>query len=112
MVDKGVAFVDLPEGYAGWLADLKGRIYAAQQRAVLAVNSELVRLYWQIGCEILDRQAEQGWGAKVIDRLAHDLRQTFPDMKGFSARSLKYMRSFAQAWPDEEFVQQVAAQIP
>jgi len=101
-----------PEGYADWLADLKNRIHTAQQRAALAVNRELVPLYWQIGRDILVRQAEQGWGAKVIDRLAEDLRAAFPDMKGFSPRNLKYMRAFAEAWPDAEFVQAVLAQLP
>lgn len=69
-------------------------------------------LYWQIGRDILPRQTEQSWGAKVIDRLAHDLRTAFPDMKGFSPRNLKYMRAFAAAWPESEFVQQAAAQLP
>ncbi|MDQ1817432.1 PDDEXK nuclease domain-containing protein [Massilia sp. CCM 9210] len=101
-----------PSGYAEWLVDLKGRIHTAQQRAALAVNRELVGLYWHIGSEILARQAKQGWGARVIDRLAQDLRSAFPDMKGFSPRNLKYMRAFAQAWPEPEFVQQVAAQLP
>ena len=101
-----------PQGYADWLADLKGRIHSAQQRATLAVNRELVLLYWQIGRDILARQTEQGWGTKVIDRLAQDLRAAFPDMKGFSPRNLKYMRSFAEAWPDAEFVQEVLAQLP
>jgi predicted nuclease of restriction endonuclease-like (RecB) superfamily len=71
-----------------------------------------VLLYWQIGRDILVRQAEQGWGGKVIDRLAHDLRTAFPTMKGFSPRNLKYMRAFAEAWPDTEFVQAVLAQLP
>ncbi len=101
-----------PEGYAAWLLDLKGRIHSAQQRATLAVNRELVLLYWQIGQDILARQTEQGWGTKVIERLAQDLRIAFPDMKGFSPRNLKYMRAFAQAWPDEQFVQAVLAQLP
>jgi predicted nuclease of restriction endonuclease-like (RecB) superfamily len=101
-----------PEGYADWLADLKARIHTAQQRATLAVNRELVLLYWQMGRDILARQSEQGWGAKVIARLAHDLRAAFPEMKGFSPRNLKYMRAFAQAWPDAEFVQGVLAQLP
>ncbi|MGF6780874.1 putative nuclease of restriction endonuclease-like (RecB) superfamily [Paraburkholderia sp. GAS334] len=69
-------------------------------------------LYWQIGRDIAQRQQAQGWGAKVIDRLARDLRSAFPDMRGFSPRNLKYMRAFAQAWPDGEFVQQAAAQLP
>jgi predicted nuclease of restriction endonuclease-like (RecB) superfamily len=78
----------------------------------LAVNRELVLLYWQIGRDILDRQGREGWGTRVIERLAQDLRSAFPDMKGFSPRNLKYMRSFAEAWPDAEFVQQAAAQLP
>jgi predicted nuclease of restriction endonuclease-like (RecB) superfamily len=101
-----------PEGYADWLADLKARIHNAQQRATLAVNRELVLLYWQIGRDILTRQAQQGWGTKVIDRLALDLRAAFPEMKGFSPRNLKYMRAFAEAWPDESIVQGVLAQLP
>lgn len=112
MNDKAPALTAPPEGYADWLVDLKGRIHAAQQRAALAANSELVLLYWRIGRDILDRQADLGWGAKVIDRLAHDLRLAFPDMKGFSPRNLKYMRAFAQAWPEEAFVQGVLARLP
>ncbi|MBF8272028.1 MAG: hypothetical protein HW380_1133 [Magnetococcales bacterium] len=101
-----------PNGYADWLAELKSRIHTAQQRATLAVNRELVLLYWQIGRDILERQAREGWGSKVIERLAHDLRTAFPDIKGFSTRNLKYMRAFAEAWPETEFVQQAAAQLP
>lgn len=112
MSDKPISLETVPEGYAEWLADLKGRIHSAQQRAALAVNRELLLLYWQIGRDILMRQAEQGWGAKVIDRLAHDLHTAFPEMKGFSPRNLKYMRAFAEAWPDAEFVQAVLAQLP
>ena len=81
-------------------------------RVVLAANSAMVLLYWDIGRVILDRQASEGWGAKVIDRLAADLREAFPDMKGFSPRNLKYMRAFAAAWPDRTIVQQFAARIP
>lgn len=112
MTDKPVSLTSAPQGYADWLIELKGRIHTAQQRATLAVNRELVGLYWQIGRDILARQAEQGWGAKVIERLAHDLRAAFPEMKGFSPRNLKYMRAFAEAWPDESFVQAVLAQLP
>lgn len=110
--DIPAALMETPGGYADWLADLKTRIHTAQQRATLAVNRELVLLYWQIGRDILERQTRQGWGAKVIERLGHDLRTAFPDMKGFSPRNLKYMRAFADAWPDTEFVQAVLAQLP
>ncbi len=68
----------LPEDYTPWLAELKTRIQQAQQRATLAVNRELVLLYWQIGRDIGERQTAQGWGTKVIERLAHDLRAAFP----------------------------------
>lgn len=98
--------------YESFLRDLKSRIQTAQVRAALAVNRELVLLYWQIGQDILLRQEQQGWGTKVITRLAKDLSQAFPDIKGFSQRNLKYMRSFAEAYPDQQFVQQLAAQIP
>ena len=101
--------VVLPTDYANWLTSLKQRILVTQQRAVLAVNRELVLLYWQIGRDILERQQAQGWGAKVIDRLAVDLTAAFPDMKGFSRRNLLYMRSFSEEWPDVEFVQQAVA---
>ncbi|MDN6875121.1 PDDEXK nuclease domain-containing protein [Pseudomonas citronellolis] len=112
MTDKPTSLSSAPQGYADWLADLKGRIHAAQQRATLAVNRELVQLYWQIGRDILQRQAAQGWGAKVIERLAQDLRTAFPNLKGFSRANLMYMRAFAEAWPDAEIVQQAVGQLP
>ena len=99
-------------GYDGFLRDLKQRIQTAQIKAAVAVNTELVLLYWSIGRDILTRQAEQGWGAKVVDKLSADLRREFPDMKGFSRTNLLYMRAFADAYPEEAIVQQVAGQIP
>lgn len=104
--------VPLPPDYAAWLAELKTRIHSAQQRAALAVNRELVLLYWQMGQDILQRQSREGWGSKVIERLAQDLRSAFPEMKGFSRANLMYMRSFAEAWPDPQVVQQAVGQLP
>ena len=92
--------------------DLDQVFVAEEQRATLAVNRELVLLYWHIGRDTLSRQADQGWGAKVIARLAHDLRTAFPEMKGFSRANLMYMRAFAQAWPDAEVVQQAVGRLP
>jgi len=106
------AAAPLPAGYVELLEDLKRRIREARVRAALSVNRELVLLYWHIGREILKRQKQEGWGAKVIDRLARDLRREFPDMKGLSRANLFYMRAFAEAYPDEQFVQQLAGQLP
>ena len=89
--------IPLQSGYVAWLAELKLCIHNAQQRAALSVDRDMVLLYWQIGRDILDRQGREGWGAKVIDRLAQDLRSAFPYMKGFSPHNLKYMRAFAEA---------------
>jgi predicted nuclease of restriction endonuclease-like (RecB) superfamily len=102
----------IPKGYSSFLAEPKERIRHAQLRAVLSVNRELVLLYWSMGRDILARQRDQGWAVKVIDRPAGDLRKAFPEMSGLSARNLKYMRAFAEAWFNAQFVQQVAAQIP
>jgi len=110
MTETSPALAEPPAGYAEWLAELKGRVHAAQQRSALAINTEMLALYWQLGSDILARQRQHGWGAKVIDRLSHDLRTSFPDLGGFSPRNLKYMRAFAAAWPDGSFVQQPAAQ--
>lgn len=98
--------------YSEWLQMLKGRIEGAQGRAALAVNTELVSLYWTIGDEIIRRQEEHGWGARIVDRLAQDLRISYPEMRGFSPRNLKYMRKFAMEWPREAIVQGSLAQLP
>jgi predicted nuclease of restriction endonuclease-like (RecB) superfamily len=102
----------LPNDYADWLFSLKQRIVGARQRAALSANQEQIRLYHDIGREILDRQDRQGWGAKVIVRLSADLQAAFPDMKGFSGRNLKYMSYFAKICPDLQIGQQTAAQLP
>ncbi|MDN5940924.1 MAG: DUF1016 N-terminal domain-containing protein [Nitrospira sp.] len=101
-----------PEDYANWLVGLKQRISGARQRALLSANEEQIRLYHDIGCDIQNRQSRQGWGAKVIDRLSVDLRDAFPEMKGFSSRNLKYMGFFAKMCPDLQIGQQSAAQLP
>jgi predicted nuclease of restriction endonuclease-like (RecB) superfamily len=98
--------------YQELLISLKQRIRTSQIRAALAVNRELILLYWQIGREILLRQSQQGWGAKVIDRLSQDLRGEFPELKGLSRTNLLYMRAFAEAYSEEQIVQQVVGQIP
>lgn len=103
---------ELPADYATLLADLKQHISNERLRVVFSANAAMVLLYWDIGQVILERQAKEGWGAKVIDRLSSDLREAFPDMKGLSPRNLKYMRAFAGAWHDRTIVQRVVAQLP
>ncbi len=100
------------DGYPELLEELKGRIQVARVKAALAVNAELVRLYWGIGRDIIRKQEEQGWGAKVMERLSEDLRRAFPGMKGLSVRNLKYMRDLAKAWSGDPNGQQLVAQLP
>jgi predicted nuclease of restriction endonuclease-like (RecB) superfamily len=110
--DERVAdLISLPAGYQELLQDVKQPIRRAQVRAAFAVNRELILLYWSVGRDILVRQQAEGWGTKVIDRLAKDLRAEFPGVEGFSPRSLKYMQSFAEDWTEEAIVQHLAAQL-
>lgn len=102
----------LPVDYADWISSLKKRIAGARQRIVLAANEEQIRLYHEIGREILERQNQQGWGARVIEHISSDLRDAFPEMKGFSSRNLKYMQFFARCCPELKIGQQSAAQLP
>jgi predicted nuclease of restriction endonuclease-like (RecB) superfamily len=107
------ALTAAPKGYAAWLADVKVRVRAAQMRASLAVNRELIARYWSIGRDLLDRQAKSKWGDGVIARVSADLHAEFPNMEGFSTSNLKYMRRFAEAWPDLGSIgQQLVDQLP
>jgi len=100
-------------GYADLLADLKTRIRSAQVRAVLAVNAELVQLYWDIGRIIDDRQQREGWGSAIIPRLARGLHNELPDLKGFSERNIGRMIALYRAYPEPEaFLPQPAAKTP
>ena len=103
---------ELPTDYSKFLGEVKRVVAAVRTRTLLAANVEMTMMYWQLGRMILARQDAAEWGAKIIDRLSIDLKKTFPGMSGFSPRNLKYMRKFAAAWPDGEFVQRTVAQIP
>jgi predicted nuclease of restriction endonuclease-like (RecB) superfamily len=102
----------LPPNYNRFLQDLKQRIRTAQVKAALAINQEMVMLYWTIGRDILNREEQEGWGAKVVDRLAKDLKAAFPDLTGFSARNMRYMKALAEAYPDEAMLQRCVAILP
>lgn len=96
--------------YVALLEAVKDEIAASRVRAARAVNAELISMYWRIGALILERQAAQGWGARVIERLAADLRASFPNARGLGRRNLHYMRAFAEAWPEK--VPQPVAKLP
>ena len=100
----------LPADYANWFADLKSNIAKTRLKVIISSNAAMVLfLYWEIGKRILDKQKNESWGAKIIDRLAVNLKKRFPRYEGFSPRNLKYMRAFADAWPNYEIVQEVLA---
>jgi predicted nuclease of restriction endonuclease-like (RecB) superfamily len=106
-----------PRSYEEFFEDIKGRIRSAQARAARAINAELIDVYWQIGQEIVRRQAKEGnrrgrGGPKIVERLSADLRAAFPGARGFSVRSLRYMRAFAVAWPEREMLQSDIAALP
>ena len=116
--DGGAQFpvAPTPGSVPGWypelLASVAARVETGQRRAVAAANQEMLATYWAIGSDILARQDQEGWGARIIDRLSADLRERFPDASGYSPRNLKYMRAFAAAWPEPPIVQRSVAQLP
>ena len=104
--------------YESILTNIKEKIKRARVNANIALNASMLNIYWEIGNFILSQQGNEGWGSKVVERLAKDLKSEFPDMKGFSSRNLKYMRAFAEAYPQFgshnepfKFVQGSLAQI-
>lgn len=103
--------VFLTAEYAKTLGDLKHQIQEAQIRAAVSVNRELIRLYWSIGALIISKQSNHGWGEKIVARLANDLRNAFPEMKGFSLTNVKYMAQLAKEYPDFLIGQPPAGQI-
>ncbi len=87
--------------YVALLEAVKAEFAGSRVRAARAVNAKLIGMYWRIGALILERQAVQGWGARVIERLDADLRASFPNAPGLERRNLHYMRAFAEAWPED-----------
>ena len=112
MIPVAPLLSEMSDGYLRFIDGIKTEIQNQRIAVVLNANVSMICLYWKIGRAILDMQEKEGWGAKVIDRMAADLKEAFPEMSGFSPRNIKYMRKFAECWPDFEIVQQVVAQIP
>ncbi len=102
----------IPEGYEAFLRDLKTRIRSAQVKAAVSVNREMIVLYWEIGKALVERQEHAGWGKAVVERLARDLRNAFPDIKGFSRSNIYAMRQFFLTYRDADSnVQQLVGQV-
>ena len=102
----------MPDSYSVFLGNLKKRIQQERLKVVLSANAALVMMYWDIGRSILQKQNNEGWGAKVIDRLSLDLKYAFPEMSGFSPRNLKYMRKFAESCLIEELCKRCLHKLP
>lgn len=103
---------EMGESYLKFIEEIKKEIQKQRISVVMNANTSMICLYWNIGKAILVKQEQEGWGAKVIDRMSKDLKDAFPEMSGFSPRNIKYMRKFALCWQDEKIVQRVVAQIP
>lgn len=116
--EKGVVFPappassSMPDWYGEMFNNISQLVAEGRRRVMWTANVQMSMMYYQIGIEILNRQDAEGWGAKVVDRLSADLKKSFPEMHGFSPRNLKYMRRFAESWPDEQIVQRCVAQLP
>lgn len=103
---------DLIKGdYTVLLGEIKDHIRSSQYEALRAVNKHLISLYWDIGRLIVERQEARGWGLSIVDQLAADVQQEFPGIQGFSARNLRYMRSFFVAYNQKPNLQPLVAEI-
>jgi predicted nuclease of restriction endonuclease-like (RecB) superfamily len=112
LIPVAPGLAEMPDSYIDMRDAIIAKIKESRIRFAVQVNTGMMELYWNIGNEILRRQQNEGWGAKVIDRLSKDLKETFPDMSGFSPRNLGSMKKFAASWSDASILQQVVAKIP
>lgn len=104
--------LSLDENYKNFLTEIKNRLKTAQIRAALAANSELIKFYWQLGSNLIEKQKTYKWGEHFLEQFSHDMRRAFPEMQGFSVRNLQRMRQFAQLYPDLAIAPQAVAQLP
>ena len=104
--------IELDEGYKRFLTGLKDRLKSAQVRAAFAANTELVKFYWQLGADLIEKQKTLKWGEHFLSQLSQDMRQAFPEMQGFSKRNLEHMRRFARLYPEEAIAKQPVSQLP
>lgn len=106
------ASLHLDKDYLDFFSSIRTRLKTAQIRAALAANNELIKFYWELGNDLIEKQKAQKWGAHFLEQFSHDMRQAFPEMQGFSVTNLKRMRLFAQAYPDFEIRAQAVPQLP
>src|SRR3990167_625116 len=104
--------LQIDPAYKQFLQEIKTKIRTAQLKAAMAVNQLLLQFYWEIGTLIIEKQKTAQWGDKLLDILANDLKNSFPDPDGFSKPNLKNMRLFAEAYPKFEIGQTVSSQLP
>ena len=109
-MEKDVVIIDYNE-YQQWFQHLCEEIDRQRLKAVMQLNAATLQHYWWLGNDIISKQKEQGWGAKVIDQLSDDLQKRYGNDSGYSIRNLKYMRQFADEYPDFPFVQVPLAQL-
>lgn len=102
----------LDKDYANFLSGIKERLRAAQIRAAQAANAELIKFYWELGKDLIEKQKAFKWGQNFLEQFSHDMRQAFPEMQGFSVTNLKRMRLFAQEYPNLEKSPQPVDQLP
>ena len=110
MTAKELNIIDNNE-YQQWLQQLCTEIDKQRLKAAMQLNAATLQHYWWLGNDIIRQQKEQGWGAKVIDQLSVDLQKRYGNDSGYSIRNLKYMKQFAEEYPDFPFVQVPLAQI-
>jgi predicted nuclease of restriction endonuclease-like (RecB) superfamily len=115
-MSKGINIHDdtlrLNNDYVDFFSSIKTRLKTAQLRAALAANSELIKFYWALGNDLIEKQKSHQWGSRFLEQFSRDMRQAFPEMQGFSVTNLKRMRLFAQAYPDFEIRAQAVPQLP
>jgi len=104
--------IQLDKSYKTLIKELKERVLSARMRAVLAANSEQIKLYWDLGQMIIERQKKSSWGSKLLEQISGDLTSAFPEMKGFSMTNLKRMRQFAESYPKLPIGAQSVPQLP
>ncbi|WP_225739547.1 PDDEXK nuclease domain-containing protein [Chlorobium phaeovibrioides] len=97
--------------YRDWLVSIKSRIHAARMKIALSANGELIALYYELGAQITERESTAQWGTGFIDAFSKDLKASFPDVGGFSAKNLRYCRAFFRFYCDTAIWQQAVAKL-